>query len=535
VTSNTLPARQAAVVIGAGFAGINVAVRLAKAGVEDFVVLDQGSALGGTWWHNRYPGAAVDTPSMLYSYSFKPSIWTRTHVEQSELQTYFEHTVDSYGLRSHFRFDTRVASVVWEASQHAYRVSTGAGQTILAETVISAVGFLSDPRYPDWPGLDTFRGPKFHTARWESEHDLTARRVAVVGSGSSAAQVVPALAGKVGKVVMFQREPGWVLPKNNRAFRARESLAMRSPLVQRTVRLWLLLERQRVQNGAKIFREGTPENKRAETAALKYIDTVFADRPDLRAAVTPSYAYAGKRPVLSDNLYQSLLRDDVELVPYAVTKVTPDGVIDSTGAEHKVDVLVMATGFKPSEYLSTLKVTGRSGLDLHSYWNNEPHAFLGMLVPNFPNFFIMYGPNTNGGNIATHLESQASYIAAAVKYAVDRHAAIEVREWANSTYNRLLQQRLEGTVWATFANNYYKSASGRVVTEFSDGAIPYAILTKVLRRTVWVVDRKESPNERSMPGLARWRRFAESVRLLHSATTGGILKPGAPAPAPDAE
>jgi cation diffusion facilitator CzcD-associated flavoprotein CzcO len=475
-------------VIGAGFAGIAAGVELKRAGFDSFTIYEAASAVGGTWWHNQYPGAEVDTPSLIYSYSFRPAVWSRTHVQQVELQGYMEAVVSEFGIGDNLQFNTDVRRVEWHEDKQHYSLYDAHG-TFLgdANIVVSAVGFLNDPQYPDWPGLDTFRGPKFHTARWESQHDLTGKRVAVVGSGSTATQVVPSIAGTAGEVLMFQREPGWVVAKGGRSFSQREKQALRSRAAQRIVRSKMTLDRQRYQLGAKTFRSGSQNNLAAEKAAVRYIDSVFHDRPDLAALVTPSYPYGGKRPVITDDFYPSLLRDNVTLIPKAVTRVTETGVVDSSGEEHDVDVLIIATGFKPADYLSTLEVVGSGGRTIHEVWDGEPVAFLGMMMTGFPNFFMMYGPNTNGGAIVTNFQMQASYMRSAAQLLSRGAGSIDVRKSALDRYNDWLQRRMSGTVWDTFDNNYYKSASGRIVTQWPDGTMPYAILTKLFRRLVWQV------------------------------------------------
>lgn len=469
-------------VVGGGFGGIATGVKLRRRGIDTFTIFEKSAGPGGTWWDNRYPGAEVDVASHVYSYSFKGYDWSRTHARQEEIQRYLEEVVDEFGLRPHFRFSTAVEGCVWDEPTRSYTVTLRGGETLRADIVVSALGLLNYPRYPDWPGLDEFGGPKFHTFRWEHHHDLSGKTVAVVGTGSTASQVVPEIAPVVGHLYLFQREPGWVIPKGERDFTPQERARYRRRWARRRERLRLALQLERNQLGGAIHRPGTKVNALRERQCREFIDRVFADRPDLKAAVTPAYPYPGKRPILATTFYPALRRDNVELVPRAVASVTRSGVVDAEGKEYPVDVIVMATGFQPANYLASLEVTGRDGRTVHEVWHGEPQAFLGMTVPGFPNFFMLYGPNTNGGEIISCLERQAEHVASvARRLARGRVRAVEVRPSFFRAYNRWLEKKMEGTAW-TVSNNYYKSPSGRIVTQWPFGAFFYGLLTKVLVR-----------------------------------------------------
>jgi cation diffusion facilitator CzcD-associated flavoprotein CzcO len=468
------------VIVGAGLGGIATGVKLKRAGIHSFTIFEKSPGPGGTWWDNRYPGAEVDVASHMYAYSFKSYDWSRTHARQAELQGYLEEVIDDYGLRRHLRFATTVDEAVWDERTHTYTVRLRGGEELQAHIVVSALGLLNYPRYPDWPGLTDFEGPKFHTMRWEHEHDLAGKRVAVVGTGSTATQVIPEIAPVVERLYLFQREPGWVIPKGDRDFTAEERAAFRRPLKRRRERMRLAYLLERNQLGGAIHRPGTKINSMREQQCRSFIEREFADRPDLREAVTPAYPYPGKRPILNSTFYGALKRDNVELVPRAVKSVTTHGVVDTEGNEYPVDILVMATGFQPANYLASLEVTGRDGRTIHDVWAGEPQAMLGMTVPGFPNFYMLYGPNTNGGEIVSCLERQAEHVVQTVRRMLRRGAtAIEVRNSYYVVYNRWIQGKMEGTAW-TVSNNYYKSASGRIVTQWPFGALFYGALTKVL-------------------------------------------------------
>ncbi len=385
---------------------------------------------------------------------------------------------------------------MWDERRHLYTVRLRGGEEVHAHVLVSALGLLNYPRYPDWPGLEQFEGPKFHTARWEHEHDLTGKRVALVGTGSTATQILPEIAPVVERVYLFQREPGWIVPKGDRDFTPAERAAFRRPLKRRMERMRLAYHLERNQLGGAIHRPGTKMNSLRHRQCLNFIEREFADRPDLREAVTPIYPYPGKRPILNSTFYGALKRDNVELVPRAVASVTRDGVVDADGKEYPVDVLVMATGFQPANYLASLEVTGRDGRTIHQFWAGEPQAVLGMTVPGFPNFFMLYGPNTNGGEIVSCLERQAEHVVQAVRrMRRSRATAVEVRPGVYAAYNRWIQRQMDGTAW-TVSNNYYKSPSGRIVTQWPFGALFYGALTKVLAplsETTSVVDGAAAP------------------------------------------
>jgi cation diffusion facilitator CzcD-associated flavoprotein CzcO len=470
------------VVVGAGFGGIAAGVKLKQAGIHTFTICESSLGIGGTWWDNTYPGAEVDVGSHLYCFSFKPHDWSRTHARQAELQKYLEDTVDEFGLRSHLRLGVTVESATWDDDRHVWELRFDDASVEECNVLVSAVGFLNVPRYPEWPGLADFEGPKFHTARWEHEHDLSGKVVAVVGTGSSATQIVPAIQSIVKQLYVFQREPGWIMPKGERDFTDEDRATFSNPWRRRRER-WrqrYLLERSLWRG--HLYRPGTKTNEARRQFCLDYIERKFADRPDLREAVTPKYPYPGKRPIFASTFYSALEKENVELVPRAVASVTRGGVVDAAGTERAVDVIVMATGFQAANYLARLRIVGRGGRSLRDQWAGEPRAFLGITVPGFPNFFMLYGPGTNGGEIVTMLEGQAEYAVRAVKRMIrHRVTAVEVKASFEARWYRWLQSRMQGTSWTT-SNNYFTSPTGKVVTQWPYGNVQYRVLTKVLGR-----------------------------------------------------
>ena len=470
-------------IIGAGLGGIAAAVNLRKRTSADFVIFDKAAAVGGTWWHNRYPGCEVDVHSHAYSYSFTRYDWPSTHATQPELLRYAEDVVDLFGLRPHLRLSTAVTGVRWLDDETRYELRTAAGGTEYFDVVISAVGLLSVPRIPQWPGLADFGGPAFHTAEWPAGLDLTGRRVAVIGTGSTAAQVVPAAAEQASMLYVFQREPGWIEPKQERAFSAAERWLYRNvPGAQRVHRAWLFYKA--AQRGLAFDLSNRRQAER-RAACVAFIESSVAD-PSVRASVTPGYPWGCKRVVLASTFYSALNRENVELVPHAVTSVTQSGVVDETGAERAVDVLVLSTGFQPTNFLATLDVRGIAGISIREAWRSRTAAFLGITVTGFPNFFILYGPNTNGaGSIIAQLERQAEFAVRAV-------AKIERGRWCYVDTDRAAQDRYVAWIDRQLAEhasamdsgctNYYHDSRGANITQWPSSHLKYLITVRAMGR-----------------------------------------------------
>jgi len=465
-------------IIGGGFGGIAAAVNLLRRGIDDFTIFEAGEHPGGTWWHNRYPGCEVDIPSLCYSFSFIDYDWPSTHGSRDELLRYTDAVVERFGLLPHFRLGTRIDSIEWLDEEDLWLVTPRGGAPQRFRFVISALGLLSDPKIPDWPGLADFEGVAFHTQHWDEAPDLRGRRVAVVGTGSTAVQVVPAIAEDAAHVTVFQRQPGWVLPKGERPYtEAERERYRRSPWRFR-------IDRWRAFHEAfkpKHFQAGTADNAAAQAACRAFIEESIED-PAIRAAVTPAYPWGCKRPVFSTTFYPSLNRANVTLVPKAVARVTQRGVVDADGVEHEADVLILSTGFQPTRFLSTLRVTGPGGLDLHEAWGERPTAYLGITVPGFPNLFICYGPNTNGGYaITSMLERQAEVAARAIRTAIRRGATVDTSPEATRRWTAWVERMIDEHMSAgndPGCTNYYHSASGANVTQWPLSAFQYWRVTR---------------------------------------------------------
>lgn len=469
-------------IIGGGVGGVGAAAKLKAAGIETFTLFEQSDGPGGTWRDNHYPGAGCDIPSHLYSFRFNPNPdWSRVFGGQPEILSYVERTVDDFGLRPHCRFGTGISSCRWVESSASWTLRTTAGEELEFDVVISALGQLNVPFYPDLPGMSEFSGPMFHTARWEHEHDLRGKRVAMIGTGSTAGQVVPAIAPDVAQLYVFQREPNWVLPKPDREFSERERRRFaRLPVLASLTRLRVFTLGETMAWGAK---PSSRVSKRVTDICLEHLEKQVED-PEVRAALTPSFPFFCKRPMLSSDYLPTFNRDNVELVPRAVTGFSRSGVIAADGIEREVDVVILGTGFQPWRFLSTLSVTGREGVDLHEYWDSKggAEAFLGIAVPGFPNFYMLYGPNTNSAttSLIYVTEQQAAYALRMIRRMIrEGLESIDVKRRPTDRYNAWVQRKIRDTAWVGGCHNYYSAKSGKVVTNWPATSVRYALMTRL--------------------------------------------------------
>ena len=474
-------------IIGAGFSGIAAAVALKKHGIDDFVVFERSPGLGGTWRHNTYPGAEVDLESHIYSFSFERYDWTRTHAGWQELLAYLHYVAHKWNLVPHMQFNEEVRHVAWSDDRQDYTVAT-ASQVDHGrfDYVISAVGFLNTPAKPPFVREEhDFAGPICHTSEWPDGLDMAGKLVGILGTGSSAVQVVTEAEKVASAVTVFQIEPNWMLPKQARDFSAFERRLNRLAPVYayRRMRLWLSYDLR--QHQARHAREDRHLNGKRRKAALAYLHREMADRPDLLDLLTPEFPMEGRRTVISDTYYQALKSPKVRLIPHAVKGLSARGAIDADGEEHQLDMIVLATGFQAHQYLSTYKVTGENGVDLHDTWTDGAEAFLGMLVPGFPNFFVMFGPNTNVVPLVAFYEAQADFTAKSIARAARAgKRRIDVRRSAFYIYNDWAQNRLSKTVWAV-TESYFRAGAnrtGKVISQWPASPSTYIVATKLLRK-----------------------------------------------------
>ncbi len=466
-------------IIGAGFGGIAMGVRLVKAGITNFTIFDSWGDVGGTWLHNTYPGAAVDTPSHMYSFSFRRYDWPRRFATQAELLEYLKTTVKEWGLDEHLELNTEITGVYWDDRSRTHRVVDANGREWRFNAVVSAVGILNIPAFPDWEGRDEFHGTVLHTARWDPAVDWSGKRVAIVGTGSSSAQVVPAMAPDAASLTVFMRQPVWVDEKDEHTFSREERRRYSTWWGYHRERYKVYLANERNWLGGRVAVPGSRVDRQATARCFAHMKRQIKD-PALLRLMTPDGPYMAKRPVRSAEYLPALQRDNVRLVPRAVERFYEDGLIDRSGEKHPVDIVVTATGFRPAEYIFGIEVTGRNGADLHEVWGSDPQAFLGVNYPGFPNFFMLLGPNSNYYAIVFNLERQADFVARIlVRMQRSGSDVAEVKHKYFRVFNRWLSKRLARSSFAT-GESYFRSASGTVVTQWPEGAAPFWLLTRLL-------------------------------------------------------
>jgi cation diffusion facilitator CzcD-associated flavoprotein CzcO len=454
-------------VIGAGFSGLGMAIRLREAGI-DFVVLERGTDVGGTWWANTYPGCACDVPSHLYSFSFalNPD-WSQTYSTQPEIRDYLRGVVERFDLRRNIRLGHEVRQATWDEEAGVWELETSHGR-LRTRVLVAGMGPLTEPKIPELPGLDSFEGPVFHSARWDHSVDLRGKRVAAVGTGASAIQFVPAIQPKVSRLHVFQRTAPWVVPHTNRPITGFERrLYRRVPLAQRLVRGAIYAMRETLVLG---FVKRPRLMRFVERAARRHIERQVSD-PVLREKVTPDYTIGCKRILPSNLWYPALGKPNVELVTGGIAEVRPRSVVGADGVEREVDAIVFGTGFYVTDMPIGKRVRGRDGRVLDDLWQGSPRAYLGTAVTGFPNLFMLLGPNTGLGHssMVYMIESQLAHVMRALgALRSSRARTIEVRPEAQERYNADLDVRLQGTVWNTGCASWYLDENGRNSTLWPD-------------------------------------------------------------------
>ncbi len=442
-------------VLGAGMSGICMGINLLKKGIRDFVILEKAEAVGGTWRENRYPGVACDVPSHLYSFSFELNPeWSHSYSSGSEIWDYCERTVDKYGLRDHIRFGTEVTDVKFQGGK--WRIATRNGENIVADTVVSGLGGLHLPKKIDFEGRDTFRGEMFHTAEWPEGVNLRGKRVALIGTGASAAQTLPGIAGDVADVTVFQRSAAWVFPRLARDIsESRRSIFRNVPFAMRAYRSFLFLFMDVM--GVWSLRRGTFMAKRLREAGLKHLDESVKD-PDTRSKLTPDYEAGCKRRVIADDYLTTFNEEHVHLVTDGIDRIEPDGVRDKTGKLHEMDVIVEATGFRPFDISDYVNVEGLNGLKLKDAWAEKVDSLRTMMIPGFPNFFMLLGPNSATGHTSAliMIESEAKYVMKCLAWMEEEGLAqIDADPEVVKTYNARLQRDIKPMVFSGGCDAWY--------------------------------------------------------------------------------
>ncbi|MEA2754438.1 MAG: hypothetical protein QOJ54_727 [Aliidongia sp.] len=465
-------------ILGAGVAGLCMAIRLRKAGFTRFAIFEKADGIGGTWRDNSYPGSGCDVPSHLYRFSFEPkSDWSRAYAEQPEILRYLAHCVEKYRLSAHLRLNTEIAAARFDEAAGLWHLTTLAGKAITARVLISGLGQLNRPCWPEIPGLDNFAGIKFHSARWDHAADLTGKNVAVIGSGASAIQFIPRIAAQTQKLHVFQRSPNWMIPKDDREY---------NRLEQRLFRFlpgWAWLYRQYIylllEKNFLAFIQGSWFGRQFRNVAERHLARV-AD-PVLRERLRPDYPVGCKRILISNEYYPALQLPQVEIVTDPIARIEDGAIVTADGIARPVDTIILATGFDSQQFLAPLDIIGLEGRSLRDVWRDGAEAYLGLTVPGFPNFFMLYGPNTNLGHnsIIIMIEAQVGYALRCIRTLFGRHLSwLDVKPEAMRRFNDRLQRDLGHSVWAGGCRSWYKNAAGKVTNNWSGFTLRYRLATR---------------------------------------------------------
>lgn len=449
-------------IIGTGFAGLCMAIQLQNAGQTDFVLIERGQDVGGTWRDNQYPGAACDVPSHLYSFSFEPNTeWSRKYPTQPELYSYLRGVADKHGLRPKIRFNANLESAEYDEAAQRWTVRTSSG-VLTARIVVSGSGGLAEPKLPDIPGVERFKGDRFHSSQWNHEIDLTGKRVAVIGTGASAIQFVPEIAAKVGRLDLYQRTPNWIIPRPDRAYSGIEKTLFKKLPITR------LLHRSVIYWGHEARVVGLVLNPAFmalfQKIAERHIRKQVAD-PVLRAQVTPDYTIGCKRILISNDWYPAIARDNVDVISDGIREIKAHSVVTADGTEREIDVLIFATGFYATENPIADVIKGQHGQSLAEAWVDGEEAFLGVQVKHFPNLFFLVGPNSGLGHssMVFMIEAQVRYVMEVLNLMQAKQATtVDIRPEIQDGFNARLQQRLRGSIWATGCQSWYQHRSGKI-------------------------------------------------------------------------
>ncbi|MEZ5571258.1 MAG: NAD(P)/FAD-dependent oxidoreductase [Halioglobus sp.] len=483
-----IPVHYKCIIIGSGFSGICLAIKLQQRGIDDFVILEKADAIGGTWRDNHYPGAECDVPSALYSFSFETKTdWDYQWSEQPQILEYIKGTAHKHGLNAHIRLNSELCAADYDAASARWKLQLTNGQTLTAQFLICAVGQLHKPNIPAFHGADSFQGPSFHSANWQHSINLSGKSIAVIGNAASATQFVPHLAEQAKTLTIFQRSANWVSKKRDRRYTEREKKWMRRfPISKKLARLKIYL-----RNELLVFPafKGNPINKwLLKMACLSYLNSTVTNAA-LREKLLPDYPVGAKRILVVEGYYEALMRDNVEVVTDAIEAIDATGIRTSDGNHHPCDVIVYGTGFITNPFLDGIRIRGSAGTLLAQHWSTGAQAYLGITTSTFPNLFFMYGPNTNLGHnsILLMAESQANYILQAIENVEQRGAsALEVRSDIEEQYNRDLQARLQSMVWNSVSDSWYKSG-GRITNNWPGSVGEYRRVTRNFRATDYSV------------------------------------------------
>ena len=477
-------------IIGAGPGGLCTGKRLLDEGIDDFVLLEKSDGVGGTWNLNRYPGCECDVQSALYSFSFaiKPD-WSKPYGTQSEILAYMQEVAERFGLLPHVRLGNGVTRAVWDEASASWTLTLEDGSTLTADLVVSAIGMFNELAYPDIEGLDAFAGTMFHSGRWDWDHDLTGERVAVIGSAASAVQFVPEIREQAGMVHLFQRTANWVTPKLDTPYTEEELEAFRRDPTP------ILEFRRQIEDSMNKGMTFADPDKLALSVAAGNANLEKVQDPVLREKLRPQHPFGCKRPLMSNVYYPAFNEPNLELVTEPITRITPNGVVTEDGREREVDTIILATGFAATRYLAALDVVGRGGRSIGEAWSDGAAAYLGITTAGFPNLFMLYGPNTNNGSIITMIEYQVEHVVAHLRRMRDEGLAwVDVRPEPMARFNEEVQEAIAGVpVWNAGCNGYYRTPSGRIVTQWPFSMNEFRARTAVVDPDAFESGRRSEP------------------------------------------
>lgn len=467
------------IIIGTGFGGLCMAIQLRNAGIETFTLLEKASGVGGTWRDNTYPGAACDVQSHLYSFSFEPKHdWSRKFGLQPEILDYMQHCVEKYDLAGHIQFNNEVASAVFNEATNTWTVTTTDGESQTADIIVTATGQLNQPAWPNIPGLDTFAGTTFHSARWDHNYDLSGKNVGVIGTGASAIQFVPEIVPKVRALSLFQRSAAWVLPKPDRPFyKWEQALFQKIPAWDRIYRSLIYWKNE---SRALAFTRFNSLLELFAWQAKRFAKHQVRDPEKFRHLI-PDYKIGCKRILISNDWYSAVDQSHVELVTTGIERVVEEGLITTDGALHRLDAIILGTGFAASDFLSPMEITGRNGASLNQAWATGSEAYKGITVSGFPNLFMLYGPNTNlaHNSIVYMLESQVRYVLGCINtLSATPGAAMDVKPDRLKTFSEGVQAKLKDSVWESGCHSWYLDSDGKNTVNWPGFTFTYRKATR---------------------------------------------------------
>ena len=470
-------------ILGAGFSGLCMAIKLKQAGFHDFTIYEKSPKLGGTWLDNTYPGAECDVPSHLYSFSFElnPN-WSKRFSNCHEIRDYLEQCATKYEIHQHIQFNTEISAAEFDQDQGHWALTLADGQQIIKDLFISALGQLNRPKYPNIPGLESFQGPLFHSSQWDHEILLEGQSVAVIGTGASAIQFIPEIAKKVKQLDVYQRSPNWIIPKPDRLYSETEHRHFnRYPAL---IRLYRTLLYWQFELSYLAFKKDSWLGRRLVKAAESIMNSHVYD-DELKQKLTPNYQIGCKRVLISNDYYPAMQQSNVSLITNSVTKIEGNKIYSENQDARAVDAIILGTGFEATDFLSPMDIRGNDGLDINDAWKHGAEAHLGITLSEFPNFFMLYGPNTNLGHnsIIVMIEQQADYIVQCVKTFQEKNLkCIEVRKEVQTQHNLALQKDLKKRVWASDCNSWYKNKTGKITNNWPNTTVNYWWQT---RRPKW--------------------------------------------------